>query len=44
MNDFRHYFSLYENTDPPPIITEGYKLVQDNYFNYISPAITSDAS
>ena len=38
MNKFENYFSLYEATDPPPIITEGYKLVQDNYNQYLSPS------
>ena len=39
MNRFENYFSLYEATDPPPIITEGYKLVQDNYRQYLNPLI-----
>lgn len=38
MNSFENYFSLYEATDPPPIITEGYKLVQDNYKQYLNPS------
>lgn len=38
MNSFENYFSLYEATDPPPIITEGYKLVQDNYRQYLNPS------
>lgn len=38
MNKFENYFSLYEATNPPPIITEGYKLVQDNYNQYLSPS------
>lgn len=42
MNSFNSYFALYENTDPPPIITEGYKLVQDSYLNYLNPAVTSN--
>lgn len=37
MNSFENYFSLYEATDPPPIVTEGYKLVQDNYKQYLNP-------
>lgn len=41
MNNFNSYFTLYENTDPPPIITEGYKLVQDSYLNYLNPAVIS---
>lgn len=39
MNSFENYFSLYEATDPPPIITEGYKLVQDNYRQYLNPSV-----
>ena len=42
MNNFNSYFALYENTDPPPIITEGYKLVQDSYLNYLNPAVDSN--
>lgn len=42
MNNFNSYFALYENTDPPPIITEGYKLVQDSYLNYLNPVPTSN--
>lgn len=42
MSNFSSYFALYESTDPPPIITEGYKLVQDNYLNYFNPTITSN--
>lgn len=38
MTKFDNYFSLYEATDPPPIITEGYKLVQDNYRQYLNPS------
>lgn len=37
MNNFDNYFSVYEATDPPPIITDGYKMVQDNYNQYLSP-------
>lgn len=35
MNSFNNYFTLYENTDPPPIKTEGYKEVQQNYENFL---------
>lgn len=35
MNNFNDYFTLYENTDPPPIKTEGYQLVQQNYRNFL---------
>lgn len=42
MNKFQNYFSVYESTDPPPIITEEYKKVKDDYYNYILPLIQSD--
>ena len=42
MDNFQNYFSVYESTDPPPIITEEYKKVKDNYYNYILPLIYSD--
>lgn len=42
MNKFQNYFSVYESTDPPPIITEEYKKVKDDYYNYILPLIYSD--
>ena len=42
MNSFENYFSLYEATDPPPIITEDYKLVQDNYKQYLNPVTIPD--
>ena len=42
MNNFQNYFSVYESTDPPPIITEEYKKVKDDYYNYILPLIQSD--
>lgn len=35
MNNFNDYFTLYENTDPPPIKTEGYQLVQKNYKDFL---------
>lgn len=35
MNNFNNYFTLYENTDPPPIRTEGYQLVQQNYKDFL---------
>lgn len=35
MDNFDRYSALYNNTDPPPIITEGYKRVQQNYYNHI---------
>lgn len=35
MNNFNDYFTLYENTDPPPIKTEGYQLVQQNYKDFM---------
>ena len=42
MDKFQNYFSVYESTDPPPIITEEYKKVKDDYYNYILPLIYSD--
>lgn len=42
MDNFQNYFSVYESTDPPPIITEEYKKVKDDYYNYILPLIYSD--
>lgn len=35
MNNFNNYFALYENTNPPPIRTEGYQLVQQNYKDFL---------
>lgn len=37
MNSFETYFSLYEATDPPPIITDEYKEVYDNYRYFFNP-------
>ena len=31
MNNFKRYFSVYEVTDPPPIITDGYRKVYNKY-------------
>lgn len=39
MNKFNNYFTLYENTDPPPIKTEGYQMVQQNYENFLRPTL-----
>lgn len=38
MDRFRDYFTLYENTDSPPIKTEGYQLVQQNYKDFLQLA------
>lgn len=35
MNNFNNYFTLYEDTDPPPIITDDYKKVKQTYQNYL---------
>lgn len=35
MGNFSNYFTLYESTDPPPIKTDGYQLVQQNYKNFL---------
>lgn len=37
MSDFDKYFTLYESTDPPPVITDGYKKVFNTYKQYINP-------
>lgn len=39
---FGNLFTTYYDTDPPPIITEDYKAVKDNYENYVLPLIYSD--
>ena len=39
---FEHLFTTYQQTEPPPIITEEYKKVKDDYYNYILPLIYSD--
>lgn len=41
MNDFNDYFTLYETTEPPPIKTDGYKLVQKNYRDFLWGVNTS---
>ena len=41
MNSFENYFSLYETTDPPPIITDGYRKIYDNYHNNLIDYTTS---
>lgn len=38
MDDFNSYFTLYESTDPPPIKTKGYQLVQQNYKDFLQLA------
>lgn len=42
MSKFSNYLSLYESTDPPPIITEGYKEVQDRYNKYLGSDTVSE--
>ena len=39
MNDFSRYFTLFENTDPPPIKTDGYKIVEQNYKDFLQNSI-----
>ena len=34
MNNFKKFFTTYENTDPPPIITPDYKKVKDTFELY----------
>lgn len=36
---FKNLFTTYENTDPPPIITEDYKRVRDTYNEVFVPLI-----
>lgn len=42
MTKFEKYFSLYETTDPPPIITDDYKKVYDSYQLYHNPVIDEE--
>lgn len=37
MSNFNKYFTLYESTDLPPVITDGYKKVFNTYKEYINP-------
>lgn len=39
MTDFSKYFTTYEQTDPPPIITTDHKILMDTYNSYITPII-----
>lgn len=41
MNNFNSYFTSYQSTDPPPIITDGYKKIKDNYISYGTSFIDS---
>lgn len=43
MTDFSKYFVTYEQTDPPPIITDDYKEVKDSYDNYIIPLLNTQS-
>lgn len=38
MSDFNNYFTLFENTEPPPIKTEGYERVYENYKKFSQPS------
>lgn len=44
MTDFSKYFVTYEQTDPPPIITDDYKEVKDSYDNYFIPLLNTQSS
>lgn len=44
MTDFSKYFVTYEQTDPPPIITDDYKEVKDSYDNYVIPLLNTQSS
>lgn len=39
MKNFNNYFTIYENTDPPPITTDGYKQVKQNYKSFIQNVV-----
>lgn len=38
-NSFNDFFSTYESTDPPPIITDDYKEVETTYKDYLQPQL-----
>ena len=44
MTDFSKYFVTYEQTDPPPIITDDYKEVKGSYDNYVIPLLNTQSS
>lgn len=44
MNNFERYFSLYETTDPPPIITDGYRKVYSNYIGELPTVQEQDVN
>lgn len=44
MTDFSKYFVTYEQTDPPPIITDDYKEVKDSYDNYVIPLLNTQST
>lgn len=44
MTDFSKYFVTYEQTDPPPIITDDYKEVKDSYDNYFIPLLNTQST
>lgn len=44
MTDFSKYFVTYEQTDPPPIITDDYKEVKDSYNNYVIPLLNTQST
>lgn len=44
MSNFERYFSLYETTDPPPIITDGYRKVYNNYIGELPTVQEQDVN
>ena len=44
MTDFSKYFVTYEQTYPPPIITDDYKEVKDSYDNYVIPLLNTQST
>ena len=44
MTDFSKYFVTYEQTDPPPVITDDYKEVKDSYDNYVIPLLNTQST
>ena len=44
MTDFSKYFVTYEQTDPPPVITDDYKEVKDSFDNYVIPLLNTQST
>lgn len=43
MDNFKHLFSTFESTDTPPIITQDYQIVKQQYEDFIYPTIKSES-